>query len=99
MCTRFATLIEGSLSPTVVQYTRAVTLAWTLFFAAITLALVIIFVMAPLPLWSVFAYFCTVPLVALMFVGEYLVRRRMLLNARLASIFTILKAVSSGAPR
>lgn len=99
MCTRFATLIEGSLSPTVVQYTRAVTLAWTLFFAAMTLALVIIFVMAPLPVWSVFAYFCTVPLVALMFVGEYLVRRRMLLNARLANISTILKAVSSGAPR
>jgi hypothetical protein len=40
-----------------------------------------------------------VPLVALMFVGEYLVRRRMLLNARLANISTILKAVSSGAPR
>lgn len=99
MCTRFATVVEGSLSPHVVQYTRSVTLAWTVFFAAITVTLVIIYVVTPLSVWSVFAYFCTVPLVALMFVGEYLVRRRVLLGGQHSGILATLRVVSSGAPR
>jgi len=99
MCTRFATLLEGPLSPNVVQYTRSVTVAWTAFFTAITVTLVIIYLVAPLSIWSVFAYFCTVPLVALMFVGEYSVRRRVLLDARHSGIFATLRVVSSSAPR
>jgi uncharacterized membrane protein len=35
-------------------------------------------VYSPLRVWSAFSYFATFPLVVLMFVGEYVVRRRVL---------------------
>ena len=75
LCTQWATLVHGALPPSAVPYTRAVTAAWTLFFAIMTITLIALFVMAPLPVWSVFANFCTFPLVGAMFVGEYVVRR------------------------
>jgi uncharacterized membrane protein len=37
-----------------------------------------LFVLAPLRIWSLFANFCVVPLVGLMFLAEYAVRRRVL---------------------
>ena len=59
-------------------YTRQVTLAWTLFFATMALVSSLLFFLASLTLWSVFSNFLTLPLVALMFIAEYAVRRRVL---------------------
>ena len=78
LCTRWADRVHGPLSPRVAAYTRRVTLAWALFFALITAVLAIVFWLAPLPAWSAFANFGTLPLVVGMFVGEYLVRRHTL---------------------
>ena len=36
LCTRFATLVHGPLSAAATRYTRSVTVAWTVFFAAMT---------------------------------------------------------------
>jgi uncharacterized membrane protein len=96
LCTRFATLVHGSLSAAVVRYTRGVTIAWTVFFAAMSGALLVIYVTAPLAVWSVFANFCAAPLVALMFIGEYLVRHRVLPDMQHASILDTVRAVSRG---
>ena len=74
LCTHWATLAHGPLSPAMARYSRQVTAAWTLFFALLTVAHVLLFLLAPLPVWSAFANFFCLPLVAAMFIGEYLVR-------------------------
>ncbi len=96
LCTRFATLAHGSLSVDAVHYTRTVTLAWTIFFFAMSAAVLILYVAAPLRAWSVFTNFCTTPLIALMFIGEYLVRLRVLPDMQHASILGTVRATMRG---
>lgn len=69
---------NGPLSPARSRYTRQVTFAWTLFFAAIAALSTALFLLAPPAAWSVFANLLTMPLLVVMFTAEYLVRVRML---------------------
>jgi uncharacterized membrane protein len=78
LCTQLADKVHGPLTPQEVRYTRRVTAAWSLFFISITAATVGLFLFAPLRIWSLFANFCVLPLIGLMFVAEYAVRRRVL---------------------
>jgi uncharacterized membrane protein len=78
LCTYWADLVHGPLPALVERYTRNTTFAWALFFALIAAASLALYVFAPLRVWSVFSYFVTFPLVVLMFIGEYAVRRRVL---------------------
>jgi uncharacterized membrane protein len=78
LCTRLADQVHGPLSPQEVLYTRRVTAAWALFFVSITAATVGFFLFAPLRVWSLFANFCVLPLIGLMFMAEYAVRRHAL---------------------
>jgi uncharacterized membrane protein len=78
LCTRLAEAVRGSLGREVLRYTRAVTLAWTLFFLVISLASTVLFLSASIDAWSVFANFLWLPLILLMFVAEHLVRLRKL---------------------
>jgi uncharacterized membrane protein len=78
LCTMLADKVHGPLSAREVTYTRRVTAAWAVFFAAITAITAGFYRFAPLRTWSLFANFCVVPLMALMFIGEYAVRRRVL---------------------
>lgn len=75
MCTQFAAIVRGPLSPTLQRYTRAVTLAWTLFFAVMAAVSTVLFALAPIATWSTFANLCSPVLVALMFVAESGCRR------------------------
>lgn len=76
LVTRLATRARGGNLPAeLLGYTRRATLAWALFFALVALLSLLLFVFAPLALWSLFANVLTLPLAALMFLGEYLVRR------------------------
>jgi uncharacterized membrane protein len=68
------------LTPQQEVYTRKITVAWTVFFAAMATAATLLFLLAPLTAWSVFAHFLTLPLVAVMFLVEYWLRRRALPN-------------------
>jgi uncharacterized membrane protein len=70
--------VHGPLPPLVARYTRKATAAWAVFFALIAAASLALYVFAPLRVWSAFSYFVTFPLVVLMFIGEYAVRRRVL---------------------
>ena len=76
LVTRFARLVEGALSPAGLAYTRGATLAWAVFSAAVAAASALLYFLAPLALWSVFANLLTLPLVGAMFVAEFLVRIR-----------------------
>ncbi|MBU6501623.1 MAG: hypothetical protein KGQ35_02040 [Burkholderiales bacterium] len=74
LVTQFAALLHGPLSPAVLRYTRRATWAWTLFFAAMAIASLLLFALAPIADWSVFANLLGLPLVGLMFGAEYAVR-------------------------
>ena len=75
LCTKFAKMLHGSLTPEHEMYARQVTVAWTLFFAVMTLTSTLLFFLAPLSIWSAFANLLTLPLIALMFIVEYGIRR------------------------
>jgi uncharacterized membrane protein len=86
MCTHWATMIHGPLSEPVQRYTRTVTIAWTVFFVAISLTSVLLYLFASLRAWSIFSNFLTLPLAAAMFAIEYEVRRHRLPWMRRASL-------------
>jgi uncharacterized membrane protein len=75
LCTRWADLLHGPLPPAVARYTRNTTAAWAVFFALMTCASLLLYQYAPLRVWSAFSNFISIPLVVLMFIGEYAVRR------------------------
>jgi uncharacterized membrane protein len=91
LCTRLADQLHGPLTPAEILYTRQVTLAWTLLFAAITLTTLGLYIAAPLAAWSLFVNFVTVPLIAAMFVAEFAVRRRVLPAADRGGILASLR--------
>ncbi len=99
LCTRFALAAHAVVTPQHEIYTRQVTIAWTLFFAAMALASTLLFFLAPLVTWSVFANFLTLPLVALMFIGEYWVRRWVLPEMRHMRILDAVRAFRNTGPR
>jgi uncharacterized membrane protein len=98
LCTQFADKLHGPLSTQEVRYTRRVTAAWTLFFAAITGLTVGLFLFAPLRTWSLFANFCVVPLMGLMFVAEYAVRRRVLPQVARPGILAAVRVYFASSP-
>lgn len=71
LITRLATTVHGRLSPEVAAYTRRVTFGWTLFFAAQLVVSLLLYMLAPMAVWSLFINVLNGPLVALMFLGEY----------------------------
>lgn len=76
LCTRLADALHGPLSPSEVTYTRRVTTAWSIFFFVIAALSVVLYNAAPLRVWSIYINFCVLPLIAAMFIVEYLIRRR-----------------------
>ena len=74
MITRLARIVHGHLPPYITEYTRRVTAAWCVFFAAQVVLSVLLYAFAPLAAWSLFVNVLNGPLVVLMFVGEYLWR-------------------------
>ncbi|MBU1689813.1 MAG: hypothetical protein KJ958_09330 [Gammaproteobacteria bacterium] len=101
LCTRFAEAVHAPLTPQHELYARQVTVAWTLFFAAMALVSTGLFFLAPLVTWSFFANFLTLPLVALMFIAEYWVRRWVLPEMRQTHILDAVRAYrkTSARPR
>jgi uncharacterized membrane protein len=75
LVSRLAAQIRGRLEPRVVRYTRQVTLAWTLLFAALLLETALLALLAPPAIWSLFANGLNCALVAVCFVAEYGFRR------------------------
>ncbi|MDP2257509.1 MAG: hypothetical protein Q8K05_15910 [Polaromonas sp.] len=74
MISRFARIVHGELSPSLIRYTRSATWAWAFYFGGIAGLSLLLFWLAPVPLWSAFANLLGIPLLVLMFAGEYAVR-------------------------
>ena len=92
LCTQMALRVHGTLPAEALRYTRQVTIAWALFFAVTTAALLLLFLAAPLRTWSAFANFGIPLLVIIMFVIEYRVRRRALPNMTHAGVIATIRA-------
>ena len=78
LCVQFAEMLHGPLEPAHERYARQVTVAWVMFFGAMAAISTLLFFLGPLAVWSVFVNFLALPLVALMFGTEFLMRRRVL---------------------
>lgn len=93
LVTQMARRVHGGvLSARQFAYTRKVTLAWTVFFAAMASISVLLFAFATTAAWSTFANLFSGPLIGLMFVGEFLWRRVALAGEDNASIADAIRA-------
>jgi uncharacterized membrane protein len=92
LCTRWADLMHGPLPPAVQRYSRNVTIAWTAFFVGCGLIDLLLFMFAPLPVWSLFANFASPTLALLLFLGEYALRYLVLPPRHRVSIPAMVRA-------
>ncbi|MDO9294156.1 MAG: hypothetical protein Q7U09_21450 [Hydrogenophaga sp.] len=93
LVTQMARRVHGGvLSPAQAAYTRQVTLVWCIFFAGMALISTLLFLFAPVAAWSLFANLLGGPLIALMFVGEYLWRRHALPEEKRATMADAVRA-------
>lgn len=78
LVTALARLVHEEMTPELLGYTRRVTAAWTAFFLAMAALSILLFAFAAIEVWSVFANLLAMPLVAVMFIVENEVRKRVL---------------------
>lgn len=86
LCTRWATRLRGPLNPEALRYTRAVTRLWTAFFTLVVAATLLLYGLAARSVWSLFVNLLILPAALLLFVAEFLWRRRSLPDTQHASL-------------
>ncbi len=74
LITVIAARVHRNFTPAMAAYTRRVTLAWTLYFIAMTVLSLALYAFAPFEVWAVFANLLTPVAVVAMFGGEHLLR-------------------------
>jgi uncharacterized membrane protein len=77
LISQLAQRLHGHLTPAMAHYTRQVTLAWVLYFAAMTLVSLGLYFGGPLHAWSLLVNAITPVATLAMFVGEYALRYRL----------------------
>ncbi len=97
LITGAARRVHGVLTPEIEVYTRRVTQAWCCFFSAQIIVSGLLFVFAPLEIWSLFVGVLNFPLIVLMFCAEYLYRVMRYPDHPRASIASALRAFSKQA--
>jgi uncharacterized membrane protein len=96
LVTTFARRLRGPLTPDITAYTRGVTKAWCLFFTGQIALSAALFLFAPHSVWSLFVNVLDAPMVLLMFIGEYAVRRVLLRHRPHGSPLSLLRRVVAG---
>ncbi len=96
LVTRLAERLDPGFHPGMAGYTRAATYAWCLFFAGQLLASLLLLLLAPAAVWSLFVNVLDVVLVALMFLAEYAVRRLRFRGHRHVPLPELVRAVRAG---
>lgn len=69
--------VHGRLTAPMEAYSRRVTIAWTTYFIAMAVLSLALYAFAPFAAWATFANLLTPLAIAVMFVGEYLLRYRL----------------------
>ncbi len=72
---RIAELDQGALAPKFARYLRGLTQAWAIFFVAMAGLSLVLMLHAPFEWWSLFVNVLTWPLIGVMFIAEWVVRR------------------------
>ena len=78
MCTQLADRLHGPLTPVEIAYTRRATIVWTIFYGSLAAAILALYFLAPLRIWSLFVNFGTFGLIGLVFVTDHALRHRLL---------------------
>jgi uncharacterized membrane protein len=99
LVTRLARRVHGTLPSELAAYTRRVTVAWCVFFATQVIISALLFNFASLNNWSLFINVLNFPLLALMFIGEYVYRAIRHREFPRASILDGIRAFSNDAAR
>jgi uncharacterized membrane protein len=97
--TRVVDAVRGPLPPEMILHTRRVTFAWCCFFAGQLLLSLLLYVYAPLEVWSFFINVLNLPLVVLMFVLEGLYRLYRFRDFPLDSLSDIIRVVAKTTER
>ncbi|KQT37460.1 hypothetical protein [Methylophilus sp. Leaf414] len=93
LCVGFAEAINGGPLPADHErYAYHVTIAWVTFFGLMIIVSSLLFFFSPLATWSFFVNFLTLPLVALMFIAEFLVRRTVLTDLPNGNVMDAVRA-------
>lgn len=87
-----ASRVHRGLSPGLARYTRRLTAAWAVYFFAMATSSLLLYALAPWWWWSLFANILTPIAVAVLFVGEYLMRFRWHPEFERASLIDALRA-------
>lgn len=86
LCTQLAVFLHDEMTERVIRYTRQVTVAWTAYFLATAAISTLLFFFASFEAWSIFGNVLGAPLMATMFLVEYVIRCRILPPAERASL-------------
>jgi uncharacterized membrane protein len=96
MCTQLASKLHAALTPPEIAYTRHATVAWTGFYALLTMVIFILFFAASLRVWSLFVNFVSFGLIMLMGVADHAIRRRVLPQRPGGGILAIIQRSLTG---
>jgi uncharacterized membrane protein len=75
LVTRLARRVHGAMPAAMEAFTRRVTIAWCAFFAGQLGASALLLTAGPLQAWALFVTVLNLPLLALMFIGQFVYRR------------------------
>jgi uncharacterized membrane protein len=89
--TRVAQRLNPNYHAGMQSYTRGVCIAWCLFFVAQMLTSALLFWLAPVRWWLLFINAFNVPLVVLMFLVEYAIRRRIFPGRQSTDMATMIR--------
>jgi uncharacterized membrane protein len=96
LCTQLAQKIHGELTPAETAYTRRATLAWAIFYALLMIAILVLYFMAPLRVWSMFVNFGTFGLMILLGIADHAIRRRVLPRHPAGGLLTVIRRAVIG---
>jgi uncharacterized membrane protein len=96
MCTQVMERMHGALTAEEIAYTRRATIAWAIFYALLSIAILVLFLVGPLWIWSMFTNFGTYALIAVMFGGEHLIRSRTLPRRETGGLWANLRQMLGG---
>jgi uncharacterized membrane protein len=96
ICTQLAHAMHGALTPAETAYTRRATFAWVVFYALTAVAILVLFLVAPLRIWSLFVNFGVFGLMILMGIADHALRRRVLPRHPAGRILTIIRRALIG---
>lgn len=89
----FARLEQGELPADLTRYTRQLTWIWTIFFVTMAVTAIILALFGPVKSWSFFTNVVNYMLVVLLFVGEFLYRRRRFRHYHHATLLELVQNV------